>query len=298
MYNIFLEVILMDYFSVIILIIVTFVFVSDRNVKSIEDIRKNKNDIDSEIQSIKSNIEIINVSSLEMNYNNVIYLAQNSKEEYVLLKNREIDLKEEDIDIIIANYVSTEKRTCGFNLLYEYNEVKWSLKKLYIDIINYLNIFNKYDLSTYGIIICTKNNLALNEQEFKQKLLTYTPAEFTDIEYNKQEISASKLKRIYINKLTKSNVSIIVKILLLIISGSIITTNLIYSVLNVNNNISGVIISAVIYYCYSYIIRYIYKPVGKQRIVATYIFPIYFIAYIGVTIYTGISKVIKKVHAS
>lgn len=288
----------MDYFSVIILIIVTFVFVSDRNVKSIEDIRKNKNDIDSEIQSIKSNIEIINVSSLEMNYNNVIYLAQNSKEEYVLLKNREIDLKEEDIDIIIANYVSTEKRTCGFNLLYEYNEVKWSLKKLYIDIINYLNIFNKYDLSTYGIIICTKNNLALNEQEFKQKLLTYTPAEFTDIEYNKQEISASKLKRIYINKLTKSNVSIIVKILLLIISGSIITTNLIYSVLNVNNNISGVIISGVIYYCYSYIIRYIYKPVGKQRIVATYIFPIYFIAYIGVTIYTGISKVIKKVHAS
>lgn len=288
----------MDYFSVIILIIVTFVFISDRSVKSIEDIRQNKKDIESEIKVIKSNIEIINVSSLEMNYNNVVYIAKNSKKEYILLKNRKIDLKEEHIDIIIANYLATEKRTCGFNLLYEYNEAKWSLKKLYIDIINYLNIFNKYDLSTYGIIMCEKNNLDLNEQEFKQKLLTYTPTEFTDIEYNKQEISSSKIKKIYIDKLTKSNISLIFKILLLIFSGSIITTNLVYSILNANNNISGLLVSGVIYYCYSYIIRYIYRPIGKQRIVATYIFPIYFIAYIIVSVYTGISKVIKKVHAS
>jgi len=124
------------------------------------------------------------------------------------------------------------------------------------------------------------------------------PRQRYNIEYNKNEIEKTTLKSIYISKIKEANIDIILKILLLIISGSIITTNLIYSILNINNNISNVIISGVIYYCYSYIIRYIYKPIGKQRIIATYIFPFYFIAYIIVGISTWCTKVIKKVHAS
>lgn len=290
----------MDYFSVIVLVIVVFIFMSDRKVKDITIIEKENNEILKQIEQVKQNLKIVKLETKDMNYDEILKNIQTLENKYILIQNSKLKLSNQDIDTIIANYIVEDesgKSIGGFNLLYSYNEKKWSLKKLYVDVINYLNIFNKQELATYGVIICRKSDKTQTEKQFKENLISYTPAEFTNITFENKEINKKKLKKIYINKLSNANISIILKILLLIISGSIITTNLIYAIFNVNN-INGLIIAAVIYYCYSYIIRYIYKPIGKQRILATYIFPVYFVSYIVVSIHTLITKVIKKVHAS
>ena len=285
----------MDYFSVIVLVIVTFVFISDRSVKSIEQLNKTNNELRKKINDIKGKIQVIELENSITNYSELIELVEKTTGEYILLKNKKISLNDVCIDTVIANYLICNKNVCGFNLLYQYKKRKWSLKNIYVDIINYLNIFNKNDLSTYGIIICSNNFLKMNKSDFNSQLTSYTPSKYTVIELNDLEIKYSYLKKIYINKLIRADISIIIKILLLIISGSIITTNLIYSILN-TNNINGLIIPSIIYYCYSYIIRYIYRPIGKKRIFASYIFPIYFIAYIIVLISTFTSKVIKRIN--
>ncbi len=290
----------MDYFSVIILVIVTFVFISDRNIKSIDKIKNEQTELDilQQIEIVKENLEIVKVNTKDMNYINILKIIQKYSKSYILLQNDDLELNNNKVDILVANYISKGKTPCGFNLLYVYQEKKWSLKNLYIDIINYLNIFNKNDLSTYGVIICKKGDFAQKENSLKDKLISYTPNEIMHIQFGKEKIKTDHLKTIYINKIKEANFYIIIRIFLLIISGSIITTNLIYSILNVNTSINGLIISGVIYYCYSYIIRYIYKPIGTRRILATYIFPVYFIVYIVIGLYVLIAKVIKKVHAS
>ena len=285
----------MDYFSVIVLVIVTFVFISDRSVKNIEMI-EDSNIID-KICDINNELEIIQLDEKNINYININQMIKRTKKQYILIKNSKLELNECGKNTLIANYIVSNMKPCGFTLLYQYNR-KWSLNKMYVDIINYLNIFNKEDLDTYGVIICTKQDFLKGENYLKNELVNYTPCEITSIVFSKQEIKNINLKNIYINKIFNANFTIIIKILLLIISGSIITTNLIYSILNANNSINGIIISGVIYYCYSYIIRYIYKPIGRQRIIATYIFPIYFVSYIVIGAYTFGSRVIKKVHAS
>jgi len=283
---------------VIVLVIVVFIFMSDRKIKTLETIEQEYSNILDKINEVKQNLKIIEFKFQNMTYDNFLKNIKNTEQEYILIQNNEIILEENAKNTLIANYIINGKRPCGFNLLYAYNEKKWSLKKLYVDIINYLNIFNKQELSTYGVVICRKQDEIQNEKSFKQSLISYTPNAFTTVSFTDKTIKKDKLKRIYINKLSNANISIIIKILLLILSGSIITTNLIYAILNVKNNISGLTIALVIYYCYSYIIRYIYKPIGKQRMFASYIFPVYFVAYIIVSSYTFISKVIKKVHAS
>lgn len=292
----------MDYFSVIVLIIIIFIFITDRKAKTIEEIKTGNDNIQNEIDDVKQNLEIIEVSTKDMNYDKLLKNIQSKKleKEHIIIKNNRIKLNENDIDTLIANYISSKGRICGFNLQYSYNEKRWSIKKIYVDIINYLNIFNKQKLSTYAVIICKREDRdkLQDEKNFKENLISYTPTEFTNITLTNEEIKKDNLKKIYTYKLESANISITLKILLLIFSGSIITTNLIYYIFNVNNNINGLIIAAVIYFCYSYIIRYIYRPIGRRRVFASYIFPLYFIAYIVVSIYTLIMKVIKKVHAS
>ena len=289
----------MDYFSVLVLIIVTFVFVLDRSVKEIENIQKDNiiEDLLNKTQYVNNNMDVIQMESKDITYSNLTNVVKTCLNEYLLIQNKQVQLNENDKNTLIANYISSNMKPCGFNLLYQYKNKKGSFKGIYIDIINYLNIFNKEELSTYGIIICKKEDLLKGEDFFQNILVCYTPSKLTHVVFPEENIKADTLKNIYINRIGKAKLSIIVKILLLIISGSIITTNLIYSILNANN-IYALIISSVIYYCYSYIIRYIYKPIGKKRMLSTYIFPIYFACYIFITVNAAISRVIKKVHAS
>lgn len=294
----------MDYFSVIVLIIIVFVFMSDRKLKELDVIKKENKDIFKQSEKMKEKTRIIKFNTKNAIYDNLKNNIESiADDEYLLFVNEKINLTENDIYMLLANYILEGKRICGINLQYSCdkkeiksknkikNEVKrskktWSIKNIYVDIINYLNIFNKHELATYGVFICKKEDAfrVNDEKHFKQNILTYTPQSFTTVILKKENIQKEKLKQMYLDRIKTADKSLVLKILLLIISGSLITTNLIYAIFNVNN-IYNLIIAIVIYYCYSYIIRYIYKPIGKNRLFATYIFPIYFLVYIGVSIY-------------
>jgi len=288
----------MDYFSVIVLIIVVFIFISDRKIKNIDTILGVDEEIFIKIEELKQNLKIINLKSKDMHYNKIKKILNEQNEEYLLIKNSNINLNKQNIDTIVANYIICGKRPCGFNLLYSYETKKLSLKRIYVDIVNYLNIFNKQELDTYAIMIVKKTDFQNNEKRFRQNIVSYTPTEFTNVVISDEYMKGNNFKRIYIAKINNSNKQIIFKLLLLIISGSFITSNLIYSILNIDNNLTNLIVSIVIYCCYSYIIRYVYSPIGKQRVLASYIFPIYFLSYIFISIYMVVAKVIKKVQAS
>lgn len=290
----------MDYFSVIVLIIVTFIFITDRNIKTIDEIKKEQEDLDiyNEVNGIKKVLTVNKLNTKDMNYNNIVELAKEINSRYILIQNERLDLKNEDIDILVANYINSNKSPAGIKLLYAYEKRKWSLKKIYVDIINYLNIFNKKELSTYGVILCFKDDLKNSEEDFKKQLVSYSAISNTHVILNEKNIQSVNFKKIYVKKISRADLSIILKLFLLIVSSSIITTNLIYSLLNIGQDITRFILSAVIYYCYTYIIKYIYKPIGKQRLIATYVFPVYFLAYIIISIRILWTKVIKKVQAS
>lgn len=286
----------MDYFSVVILVIVAYIYMTDRCVKDLETLKKEKQDLDiiCEIKHIKDNIEFLKIKPEDMTYDNILARLKGAQKQYIFLQNTEVVLNESKIDTIIANYIVSSKRLCGFNVTYLLDGEKWSVKKIYVDILNYLNIFNKKDLASYGVILCTKEEFKQNRKSVEKQILSYTGKNIVKIEFKEQNIKKEKLKKIYLDKISKADIYIIIKILLLIFAGAIITSNLIYSLLNINNSLNYFVLSIVIYYCYLYIVRYIYKPIGKKRVLASYIFPIYFIIYIIVALYTFFASVIKR----
>ncbi len=290
----------MDYFSVIVLIIVVLTFASDKNVKSIENIAQYKEECDlyEEINTVKSSMRIVQLNIKQMTYENIMNISKNIEQEYLLIHNEKIEFAEQDVDKIIANYIASSKRTCGFNLMYKFESQnkKWNIKRIYLDTINYLSIFNKKDISTYGVIIFSKQDIASykTERDFSNGIIAYAPSELTQVAYTENQIKPEDIKNMYLTQISKANISMILKILLLIAAGSLITTNLIIAIFNIANDIYSLVIALVIYYCYSYVIRYVYKPIGSGRLLASYLFPIYFLTYIVVAVITLFSKVIKR----
>lgn len=61
----------MDYFSIIVLVMVVFVFMGDRNIKPIEIIQKENKNILNEAEEIKKNLDIIKLKTEEMNYKTI-----------------------------------------------------------------------------------------------------------------------------------------------------------------------------------------------------------------------------------
>ena len=124
----------MDYFSVIILVIVAFIFISDRNIKSIEKIKQEKTNIsiELEIDNINKQLEIIKTESKNINLYSLQNIIRKSNKKYVLIQNNEIELNNEQVNTLLANYINLDKNPCGFNLLYTYQEKKFSMKKIYL----------------------------------------------------------------------------------------------------------------------------------------------------------------------
>jgi len=288
----------MDYFSVIVLVLVVFIFISDRKHKSITEIEMVNKDIFYNVNKIKQSLEIIKLNIKDINYNNIRKIIKKIDKEYIIIQNKKVVLDEKSIDEIIANYITVDENPSGFNITYRLYNDKSIIKKIYVDIINYLNIFNKKELATFGVLICKMSEFELEEKSFKKRLISFVNSEVTYANFYKKDFGKKNFKKIYLNILGDASFSVILRIILLILSGTVITTNLIYSIFNAHNNFNLLIVSSTIYYCYSFLIRYIYKPIGKHRIFASYIFPIYFLMYLIVGVYEVGLNVIKKVQAT
>ena len=77
----------MDYFSVIVLTIVAFIFVSDRKIKSINLLAKENNDIIKSIDSVLKDLEIYKLNTEKVDYEKFLEIIRDSKNEYILIQN-------------------------------------------------------------------------------------------------------------------------------------------------------------------------------------------------------------------
>ena len=285
----------MDYVSIIILIVVTFIFLSDRKIKSQEEIFLNK-EIKQKTKQVKQSLDIIQMDMNKLKYSNLKQLLQNSKNKYILIIDNELKLNDYEIMCLIANFCMIQNGICGFNANYELKskmdknktlkeKLKVVLNYIYIYGINYLNIFNKYELSSYAVLFVDKDKLDVDtktKKECEKNIISFIPSRKTNIKYS---VNRNKnVKKLYLDKIKKGNKRIILRVIFLIIAGSYITANLLSKIFNYVG-FTNLLISVVIYLCYSYIIRYIYEPLGSKRFLASYIFPIYMVIYVCITIY-------------
>lgn len=308
----------MNYLIVAVLLLIVFTFLSDRKIRSIDDVKLQKLDIYDEISIVERKMNIIyfqfNKSKKEQVKELLKQLDKYNNENIILQDNRLV-LDDHQLKTIIANYILTEEKTCGFNIQYEYKTSKKQLKrlvnKMYVLGINYIDVFDKQTIFSYGVVIIKREKL-LNilyafdmHQKYKVRnlkkkiIVSFLPSYLTKYNMNENDKKLKiTIKQIYIDKITSSNILLVLKTLLLSIAGWGVAANVILAALNINDGIYPLIIAIVTYYCYTYIFKYIYKTMGKYRVIVSYLFPIYIILYIILTVYTFLNKGINSAQAS
>lgn len=292
--------------TILILILVIFQYIAERKVESYEKIyNKFGKKLKLEINNIKRQLLIIDINEYDT-YKSILLKIENNKQsnhKYILVKKEEFILSNKVLKLILSNYLYVDKNICGFNtkLIYDYGDnkklaVREVLNDFYITSLNYIDIFNKKDLLSFGVTISKLEN-EIYKNKGKAKIISYISNDVMAIKLgsDKTKIITKNIKGYYKNKVSKANIFSIFKILIFILYGTIITGNMIYSTLNIRTDFFGFIISLIIYFCYVYIIRYIYKSIGKYKMIAKYMFPFYIISYIFVIIIVLIKEVIHRI---
>ena len=287
----------MDYYSIIVLVIITFIFISDRKIKKVEDIKnQNNNNFNENLKEVRDNLLVLKLNFDNITKNELYNLIRNKKNKYLLLENSLLNLNAKQIDTLIANFINSDKKICGFNIKYTYKKNKKSFfKKIYVSLINYLNIFNKNDITTYGVIILdlkdiNKIKFIKNKKVICNNIISYVQNKKINLNADISNINIKKYTLMCFKKIYNANLKFILKFTLLFITGTYITTNLIISITSIKINITNFFVSLAIYFCYSYILKYIYEPVGKEKIIASYFFPLYFIAYFYIILFINLFK--------
>lgn len=288
----------MDYFIVFLLLIIIFTFMSDKKVNSIQELESKNENINNEINEVYNNILITKINKkldnnkeLKKTYKKLI--AYNKQ--YVLIKTSGVNLNLESVKTLIANYINVERKACGFMPSYTYkymnhktfNDIKQELK---IATINYINIFSKEDLNSYGVIILNKEELEnIINDENKSEIITFSPSEQIEVTWNENNKNnvIEEVKEIY-----DADFKAVIKSGLLIAVGLTVTANIISATYDFNLN--NIIISGIMYWCYMFVLKYMYSPIGKYKVVAKYLFPIFLMCYLVILFIGSITKKRKK----
>ena len=131
----------MDYFSIIILVIITFIFITDRKIKTIDYLKNIDNNLIEKIEKVRDNMIILKCDFNTISKEKINDSLKNECTNYLFLQNSRLCLNEEMKDILIANFLNSKKKICGFNVKYRYiDEKKFSLKRVFVNLINYLNL--------------------------------------------------------------------------------------------------------------------------------------------------------------
>lgn len=265
------------YVYVILLLILIFILLKDKKIKSIEEIKEEIDSINEKINDVITNSYICNIQDI-----NDISKIKSLNVEYIILKNKHIKL--DNLNTLVANYISQDYKMCGFNFNYKLSGNIF--KKAYIAGINYLLLFQKNNIESYGAIILKKEEI----EKCNKKLISFVADEILVYEENVDE-----MKNLYTKSLKYMDLNMIIKSLLLIVIGSMVTANLIYTFISIDyTNYMNFITALVIYYCYAYILNYIYKPVGRYKMFVKYIFPIYILLFILITFLDNVIMVRSK----
>ena len=132
----------MDYFSIVILVIVAFTFTLDRKMLDINTISKKNPKIKSTVRKLIKKLNVIKCDMETITYNSLMQIAE-TKKKYILLVTNMLNLEKEQIEVLVANYIVSNKVICGYNLRYIYSAKREFLKGIYVNGINYLNVFDR-----------------------------------------------------------------------------------------------------------------------------------------------------------
>lgn len=286
----------MNYVVIAFLIMVIFLLLPNRRIYERAKIEKlyGKN-ITEEVKNIQSNIIYINKQEIQ-NLSLVEQKISNSHSKYVVLCDK-ASLKGKVLDIIISNFILSGMKTSGFNYKFVYGLKKINLKniirKIFVVCINYIVILARNNYTAFDIII-SKADCFVDDIKNKRIIKFGANPELS------QDISNDfhSFKKCYMDKYSKAKYKIDIdgtlSVLLVTLAGSLITANIFVIILNPIDNIWDIIVCAISYICYSNIISQLYNPIGKFRLIASYIFPVYIVVYFLYTSYYFIRKEWKK----
>lgn len=295
----------MDYFIVFLLVLIIFTFLSDQKVLQIDEIERKIKHLNKEISRIHNDLLVISIDENTKNDTSTLLETirekiNNDNKKYIMLKDSNVKLTAKEIKLIIANYINKEEKMSGFLANYEYQYIEnRKFKNMWNELrnmgINYLNIFSKSDIKVHSVIIM-KNTEVENVITNSNKLITFAPCEELKIlpsKINKEEF-LRKIEKVY-----DSDIKAILKSILLVIVGVSVTANLIYAVYSLH--LGELIIAYIMYWCYSYVLKYMYSPIGKYKVLARYLLPLFVVIYLVFQLINsikrkGISN--KKVQAS
>ena len=199
---------MLDYFVVILLVIIIFTFLRDKKILDIQKIKQNIPELEDKINSILQDIEVKSFKNInsEQDLTNIEFCTS----KYLIIIDEKIKLTRREQKTLIANYINEHEKICGFNVSYEYSrknnnrkikdKIKNILNKLKVIAINYINIFSKQQLSSYGIVICKREEIfkILNGEFEYKNIQSFIPNEQISIEIesvklNKQILNTKKI---------------------------------------------------------------------------------------------------------
>lgn len=272
------------------IVLVLFLFIDERKLKTKEQIEKrlNKQEIEEytkKIKDIQNNISVKEVENIEYMED----ILKNVTSEYVFLLEKELNLSDNIKEQIIYNYILGNQAICFLKGKYSSRKVKkktfLNLKNgILIDILNYINLFYKDKIDNYCIIIGKVSDITKYIKKYKVKNNRYSCTEEVYI-YLK---SSKEVFLKYKESIKNINIKTVVKIGIFIFSTGSITWNFVRSVIMIENDVYLFLIATAIYYCYTKVVGYMYKTIGKMKYITRYIFPIYLVIYIFTYLYFSI----------
>lgn len=284
----------MNYVAITFLVLVVFFLLANKKLIPYEEIIKNNN-LRRDVEQVRKNIIYINREQVETieeietrlsktNFKYVVYGEIN-------------DLNEEQVNVLIANFVNANKKTCGMGYQFEYiskeKRIKTLIYKLLVACLNYIEMLSRHDKLNYSLIIAETNKLVQDIKSNNIVSFTLTPLLARKVE--KEDLKESILKK---HQISLRNT---ISILLTIIAGTVVTANIIYNLINVihlQGSVYNVIACALIYICYANITVEIYKPMGIFRFVASYLFPLYIVVFVIFTAYYYIKEIMLRCNMS
>lgn len=288
---------MMHVISLVSMILVLFIFIDKYELKDVEKIFKHlkMQDSDQYIAKktyIKSNLEIIKMKTVFQKDEKM----PDSEKQYVMLYKEGIEINDGLKDLLIYNYIISKTSIAVFEGSYilRTNNEKKKFKKIQAQImsnfLNYINIFDKENIDNYFVIIAESSEL----QNIKTKRITHFFGNNINLEINIEDNSKKKeLQELYVNGIKGMSIKTSAKIGLFIFSIGSVTLNLIRSVINITDNFYAFLVSLAIYYCYTMVVKCMYRSIGKMKYVFTYMFPIYILVYFTLMIYIGIHSLKK-----
>lgn len=281
--------------AILSIILVLFLFIDEKKLKTKEQIVNNFIDKNKEymsklkyIQNDIINLEFSNIQELKENLNSI-------QEKYIFISKNNINITDEFKEKIIYNLSLNDDQVMlikgkysiqkeGSNLCVKYTN------EFLIDTLNYMNIFDKESINNYYIIIGKTVNVQKYIYGEKTTKTICSEADKLYINLKDSQEIFDKCRQ----NVKNINIKTIIKIGIFVFTTGSITWNFIRSLVLLDQDIYMFLIATAIYYCYTKVVERMYITIGKMKYIASYIFPIYLIIYICTYLYIIIYS--KKNH--